>query len=55
MKLVFQKLRENKIFVKRSKCALARTEIEQLGHIISSKGVAADQIKIEAMINWQVS
>lgn len=49
---VFDILRENKLFIKRSKCELARSRIEYLGHIISAEGVAADDTKIQAMRDW---
>ncbi|XP_074327173.1 uncharacterized protein LOC141665091 [Apium graveolens] len=52
LKLVFDKLRANSLFVKWSKCEIAKEEVEYLGHVISSKGVAADQKKIKAMITW---
>jgi len=52
--LVLDKLRENQLFMKASKCSFAQTKLEYLGHIISDKGVATDPSKIEAMITWPV-
>ena len=52
--LVLDKLRENQLFMKASKCSFAQTKLEYLGHIISDKGVATDPSKIEAMITWAV-
>ena len=52
--LVLDKLRENQLFMKASKCSFAQTKLEYLGHIISDKGVAIDPSKIEAMITWPV-
>lgn len=46
LKLVFDKLRHHKLFVKGSKCEFAMPQVEYLGHIISGKGVAADTKKI---------
>lgn len=37
---IFQILLLQQLFVKLSKCALGREEVEYLGHIISEKGVA---------------
>lgn len=54
LKLIFDKLRSDKLFVKRSKCAFAQSQIEYLDHIISYEGVAADKEKIQAMIDWLV-
>lgn len=52
LRLVFDKLRAHQLFVKRSKCELARAEVEYLGHVISRNGVAADQNKVDAMVAW---
>lgn len=42
------------IFSKLSKCLFIQESVEYLGHIISFDGVAPDQQKIEAMVNWPV-
>jgi hypothetical protein len=36
------------------KCAFAQSQIEYLGHIISSNGVAIDPSKTAAMVNWHI-
>jgi hypothetical protein len=38
--------------IKRTKCSFAHKTIAYLGHVISSKGVATDQSKIEAISAW---
>jgi predicted aspartyl protease len=48
----FEILRQNQLFVKQSKCTFGQKSLEYLGHIISAEGVAADNSKIEAMLNW---
>lgn len=50
--LVFEKLREHKLYLKSNKCELARNGIEYLRHVISSSGVTADPTKIFAMLSW---
>jgi hypothetical protein len=41
-------------FVKRSKCSFAQHELKYLGHIISSKGVATDPHKTQAMVDCPI-
>lgn len=48
---VFAALRTHKLYLKASKCSFAQESLEYLGHIISSKGVATNPSKIEAMCN----
>lgn len=45
-------LRQNKLFVKASKCAFGQEKLEYLGHIITNQGVKDDQNKISAMVSW---
>jgi hypothetical protein len=49
---VFVVLRSHKFYVKRSKCAFAKGELEYLGHIISSQGVATDPKKTQVVLQW---
>ncbi|XP_074361600.1 putative mitochondrial protein AtMg00860 [Apium graveolens] len=52
LKLVFEALRRNQLFIWRKKCDFATSTIEYMGHIVSSTGVAADDKKIQAMLHW---
>jgi hypothetical protein len=36
----------NKLFAKRSKCQFAQTEVEFLGHVLTSKGLEMNQHKV---------
>ena len=36
-----------------SKCQFQQPQVEYLGHVISSQGVATDPSKIEDIINWK--
>lgn len=54
LRKVFEILKQNHLFVKKSKCAFAQEQVEYLGHIISGQGVAADTQKVEAMRSWPV-
>lgn len=51
---VLEVLRTHKLYLKPSKCSFAQDSLEYLGHIISSKGVATDPGKIQAMLHWPV-
>ena len=43
---------KQQFFLKASKCAFGKQELEFLGHIISNQGVKVDSKKIEAMVVW---
>jgi hypothetical protein len=49
---VFEILRQNKFFVKMSKCSFAQPKVEYLGHTISAGGVATEQSKVLAIQEW---
>lgn len=52
LRLVLHILREHQLFAKLSKCSFAQPEIQYLGHIISSSGVATDPEKTTVMEKW---
>ena len=52
LEAVFQKLEEAGLKLKPSKCELFWRQFAYLGHVISAKGVATDEGKIEAIRNW---
>ena len=43
--LVLEKLRENQLYAKFSKCEFWLKEVEVLGHVISGEGIAIDPTK----------
>jgi hypothetical protein len=49
---VLQKLAENKLYAKLSKCEFFKSEVSFLGHIISKDGIAVDPSKITAIVEW---
>ncbi|XP_061348860.1 uncharacterized protein LOC133294223, partial [Gastrolobium bilobum] len=53
LKIVLQILREHQLYAKPSKCEFWLHEIQFLGHVISSTGVAVDPSKIEAVLDWE--
>ena len=54
LKLVFDKLRQNQLYVKKEKCAFAQTCINFLGHVISCGQIGMDSDKIKAIQEWKV-
>ena len=52
LEVVFWKLEEAGLKLKPSKCELFWRQLAYLGHVISAKGVATDEGKIEAIKNW---
>jgi hypothetical protein len=51
---VFSILQQHEFFVKLSKCVFAQQQLEYLGHVITSKGVATEPSKITAVQQWPV-
>ncbi|XXG82456.1 hypothetical protein AAC387_Pa10g0402 [Persea americana] len=53
IRIALQTLREHKLYAKFSKCEFWSRQIQFLGHVISSEGIAVDPKKIEAILNWK--
>jgi hypothetical protein len=51
--LVLQKLREHKLYAKRSKCEFWLKEVSFLGHIVSNGGISVDPGKVKDVLNWK--
>ena len=51
---VLQRLRDAKLKLKVKKCSLCRESVQFLGHVVSSKGIAADPAKIQKVVDWPV-
>ena len=51
---VFQKLRDAKLKLKVQKCSFYQESVQFLGHIVSSKGLAADPAKIQRVVDWPI-
>jgi hypothetical protein len=50
---VFQRLRENKLYVKLEKCEFGVTEVDFLGHRITQEGLKMDDHKVKAIVDWE--
>jgi hypothetical protein len=54
LRLVLQKLRDNQLYTKYSKCEFWIDEVPFLGHIISIGGVSVDPTKVKEIMAWSV-
>jgi beta-lactamase superfamily II metal-dependent hydrolase len=52
LRLVLQKLRENQLYAKLSKCEFWLKEVSFLDHIISEGGISVDPCKVESVLSW---
>ena len=52
LEAVFRELEEAGLKLKSSKCELFWRQLAYLGHVISAKGAATDEGKIEAIRDW---
>jgi hypothetical protein len=51
--VVLQKLRENQLYAKLSKCEFWLKEVSFLGHIISEGGISMDPSKVKDVLSWK--
>lgn len=52
LKAVLARLREHKLYVKPTKCMWAQTEIDFLGHNVSSQGMSVNPDRAKALQDW---
>jgi hypothetical protein len=52
LRMVFDLLRQNKLYAKLSKCQFGASEVEFLGHVIGVDGIKPMQDKVAAIIDW---
>jgi len=53
LKVVFERLKDNQLFLKWSKCNLYAKEMECLGHIVDDKGIHPDADKLHRIREWR--
>jgi transposase InsO family protein len=54
VRAVLQRLRETKLYAKLEKCQFGVRSIKFLGHWIDSKGIACNQEKVKALLEWPI-
>lgn len=55
LRIVLQVLKEKQLFSKLSKCEFWSHEVNFLGHVISSGGIAVDPSKVDVVLPWEAS
>jgi hypothetical protein len=53
LRVVLQKLKENQLYAKLSKCEFWLKEVSFLGHIISEGGISMDPSKVKDVLSWK--
>jgi hypothetical protein len=53
LRLVLQKLTENQLYAKLSKCEFWLSEVSFLGHVITDRGTAVDPGKVRDVLKWE--
>jgi hypothetical protein len=53
LRIVLQRLRDHRLYVKFSKCDFWLKEIKFLGHTISQERIAIDLDKVQEVMNWK--
>jgi hypothetical protein len=53
--LALQKLQENRLYAKLSKCEFCMKQVAFLGHIISKGGISVDLGKVQDVLSWNAS
>jgi hypothetical protein len=52
LRLALQKLQENRLHTKLSKCEFWMKQVALLGHVISKGGISVDPSKVQDVLNW---
>jgi hypothetical protein len=51
LRIVLQRLRDRQLYVKFSKCGFWLTELQLLGHVVSSEGISMDPSKVREVLD----
>jgi hypothetical protein len=54
LRMVLQKLQDNQLYAKFTKCEFWLDEVHFLGHIISKGGISVDPAKVVAIVGWKI-
>jgi len=54
LKIVMEKLRDERLFTKFKKCEFWLEEVSFLGHVVNKNGLAVDPAKVQAVVDWEM-
>ena len=54
LEIIFQRLRQHKLYAKLEKCQFMQKQIKFLGHLVSAEGVKVNPKKVQAILDWPV-
>lgn len=54
LRIVLQTLKEKKVYAKLSKCELWLKEVSFLGHVVYSRGIYVDLLKVDVVLQWEI-
>jgi hypothetical protein len=54
LQIVLTRLREHQLYAKFNKCAFWLEEIQFLGHVLSTNGIAVDPSKVKDILEWKL-
>jgi hypothetical protein len=53
LRIVLQRLCDHQLYAKFSKCEFWLTEVQYLGHVVSSERISVDPCKVRAVLDWK--
>jgi ribonuclease HI len=53
LKIVMEKLRDERLFAKFKKCEFWLEEVSFLGHVVNKDGLAVDPAKVQVVVDWE--
>jgi hypothetical protein len=53
LRVVLQRLCDHQLYAKFSKCEFWLTEVQFLGHVVSSEGISVDPSKVREVLDWK--
>jgi hypothetical protein len=53
LRVVLERLRQQKLYAKFSKCEFLMEKVAFLGHVLSAEGIAVDPSKVESVTKWE--